>query len=251
MSIPKQYQSFHFRLTAVAIFVIVLFSNAITIDPCKDLVRKYFNNTNTSNVTASGKTIYLRYNTKIEMWNNEEYPNTNTDIELIAYKQQIHFISKEASFYSDEKDAFILIHRTKNIIKNKSLSNAEGNIFLQQANLFKDSLIITSKVIFCEEVKDVSGNILKKVQLQPQAKAREAYKINRLTFLLDTKEGFIRQMKIEYTEQSKVKIITNTYSVVDTNNKIKLTQPVYSKFMDSQGRLLVAYKEYSFTDNSK
>jgi hypothetical protein len=219
---------------------------------CRELVRKSYANINVSDYSKkANEGVLLHYTTKITMWNNDEVPNSETEVKLIAVKNQISFLTKEASFYSDDKDVFLIIPRTLDLIRSKAvMTEDKDNFFIKQASLLKDSLIINSSVKSCTDVT-LNGITLKKIEMEPPLKAKKFYSIERMTFFIDSKSGSIKKYRILYTKSSQIKEIENTYFDINTHYKTNSNTPVYYKFFDKKDRLQAQYKNYNYIDNTK
>jgi hypothetical protein len=219
---------------------------------CRELVRKSYANINVSDYSKRrNEAMLLRYTTKIIMWNNDEVPNSETEVKLITAKKQIIFLTKDASFYSDDKDVFLVVPKTLDLIRSKAvMSEDKDNFFIKQASLLKDSLIMKSSVKNCSDVT-LDGTVLKKIELEPPLKAKKFYSIERMIFFIDTKTANIKKYKVLYSKASQVKEIENTYYDINTHYKTDTSLPVYYKFFDKKDRLQAQYKNYHYVDNTK
>lgn len=242
----------HIGLIKVLFFLIIYSSYAQknSTDACKQLIRKAYQKIDVSGNKGASPTL-IHYTTRITMWNTEETPNTETEIKLLTANRQIHFLTREASFYSDEKDVFLVVHRSADLIRSKAvLTSEEENFFIKQASLIKDSLLITSAASFCQEIKQADGSLLTKVELVPPARTRRIYKIEKVIFLLDKTTATIKKLQIQYSKESAIRQIDNTYHLVDNHSRIKLSTPVYYLFFDKRDKLLPRYKDFNYIDNT-
>jgi hypothetical protein len=251
----NHFQHILIKQFSLLLLLLIMISSvfAQNTDVCRDMVRKSYKTIDVSGTVKKGEEVtFLHYTTKINMWNKEEVPDSETEIKLYSGKKQINFLTKEVSFYSDDKDIFLVIHRSQDLIRNKAVvTKTEENFFIKQASLIKDSLIMTSMVKSCNDLTMADGSQCKKIELEPLEKAKKYYKIEKMTFFLDKTTGAIKKFQINYSKKSSIKLIENTYHEVNTKYSADLKTPVYYKFFDKQNKPLAKYKSYNYTDNTK
>ena len=206
-------------------------------------VIKFEEQTGTRNDSAGQqKNIYTNYTVKATNWDDE---TTISNVKMYKKGTDLHFFSEQASIYMDAKEVLVVMPYQKMLVINsnsKELNSYKvSNDFFETRKAFLDSCI----VVKCE--KNSGGNnilVLKAGSYSPD----ESIKISGMTYEYNTTSKKILSVKVNYTNEYKLKQLAVFYNEFNVNSTYKFPS-FRSQFIDKKGNLKEKYSSYEIVDN--
>jgi hypothetical protein len=170
-----------------------------------------------------------------------------SNVKLLASKDHVRCISKEMSFYQDEKNAFTVIPSRKMIYWSNSTAGAQSGK-ADRLSMLQDTLFTLSKVIECR--KEQGSGYDRCIVIQPNAKAQKMFNISRMSFYVSDAKEEIKKVVIIYLEQDPVVRSEIVFNEISTDHKGEdISKPVKGLFIQAKGKLSPEYKSYTLVDN--
>jgi hypothetical protein len=197
----------------------------------------------------TGKQVYyVNMTLKTEMNENTNIPDSETRADVYMSAHQLHYISSVLETYQDESDAFAVLPQRKMIVWSPGGKRADADNYMQMITQAQDTLLTMSSVSGCQKVEE-NGRSLKMITLVPHPQARDAYKIRRLEYFLDSANGSIARTNTYYLTNQNIVMRSITYNKLDFNySGEKLSRPVHEQIFASENKLHGKYQGYQLVD---
>lgn len=210
----------------------------------KDIYRRM------GSVADEGSVILLDYTVNTTLTEEALKKGVKTapsNVKIILSKGHSRCISKEMSYYQDEKNAFTVIPSRKLIYWSNS-TDVMKNDRAKQLSMLQDTLFSVSRMIECRKEEGQGYN--RCIVLQPNEKAQKAFGISRMAFYIsDTKEE-IKKVVITYRDHEAIAQLEIVYNKVDYDYKQEdIKKPVKDLFIQGKNKLSPTYRHYTLVDN--
>jgi len=188
------------------LFVCARSSSAQT-ELCKEKLRKSF--AAMEKLYADSSNLYMHYKVNTMQALNK---NIQADEVKVYMLDSIYVVSSSmASYYSDSKDAFMIMPLQQKMyrldvqsVKNKSFD---------QTSLFRKGMLDSSTVLSCSKLENQS----EKISMKPPLTFTQYTHISKVDYILDAANGLIKECTLYYVEGNP--LVYTQYLFIDINSK--------------------------------
>ena len=217
---------------------------------CKETVWNYYKKGLVGvNIPEGKKVHYYHINFQTVPADNKTYSNTSVNVKIYMSAEQVHYLSDEVLVYQDRKDAFMVAKKQGIIVRSESGLNNDNQEFLENFQVFTDSVFITSKTVGCRETINDKKEKLLIVTLEMSKEACGALNVTRITYQVNKTRNKIEKVTMYYVKGHKYKKTVLVHLETDLNAKRKMNIPVVNYLYDSNGKLYNKFKNYRYIDN--
>ncbi|WP_156027026.1 hypothetical protein [Sporocytophaga myxococcoides] len=239
------------KYVCLCIGSMILLMSAIATDPCIALLEHVFDKMNTKTLPETKKVYLFEYNVKTVL-KDKSYHNgvISSDIRLVAGTNYTEVISKDMEVYQDEVQCYSVIPSRKVIYLSDSQLNKKPSAEDQQNFAGLQKIILEkAKVKECKDVEDKEHRFDKEIHLELDPRISKELNMNRVDFLVDSKNEKVYQTNIFYPSNHKFQSVLLTYRNIDFNHKGQASvKPFKNKFLNADGTLKPAFKGYKLVD---
>lgn len=203
----------------------------------------------TKQIEENKSGFYLKYNYEVQVKSSNGINKNAAIMELISHENNSVFQTNNLNVYQDKKHTVTVMDDKKLIIINSYVGDAYKQEKIGQFQLLKDSMFQMLTTQQCDDI-NFKGSTYKRVLLKANDKAKKAYNIKTIEFLLDEELKRIKKVLINYVDGYKVyamqmEIITQKLNYQQSSIKKEVLNNVFN----SDGRLLKKYSTYQLIDN--
>lgn len=187
------------------------------------------------------RNVFMSYSVKATSWEDEV---TSSSVKVYKLGANMHFFSEQANIYMDENEVAIVIPAQRLLILNsttKDLNNSRlSDEFFEMRRAFLDSC----EVLSCETDKGIRTLVLK----VDRRKVDPSVRITRMVYQYSVEEKRVKNVRISYDEDYKLKQLFIAYGEFDAASAHKYA-PARSYVMDRKGRVNSRFEGYQLVDN--
>jgi len=213
---------------------------------CMAMIRSMMNGMN--RVPEGDSVCYIDYVLRVVMRDSSVARNSSTTIDMVMGRERMSMVSSEFELYQDSLSAFAVIPATRTIYRSDPIGRIDRERRANYMLWMQDTLLIESRVV---EFSDTSrrGETLRRVVLEPSARARGAFGLARYTVTLDTAQKRLIELEMEPTG-GDVATMRMTFGRIEiASPPVGFDRPVLSRVLDRSGNLLDIYNGYRLVDN--
>ncbi len=241
----------HILLLLCLLFVPGLYAT----EPCMKEVKSCYARLSELSKTPLGKQVYyVSYTVRAVSVDSSASLPVST-VQMWINKNGLMIKSRDMEVYQDEADVFTLLPRQKLILRSQTLPASMARHEAKRFGMIQDTIFAVSKVLSCKQ-----NGALKTIVIEPSARAKERMNLDKLTFVINSAQGRIEKIRLEYTtayiqqQANKVKVLEYTFNDLSFDYQgQKPAAQVKKKFVDHQNRLTAAYTQagFKYMDNRK
>ncbi|MEK7255809.1 MAG: hypothetical protein AAB316_13750 [Bacteroidota bacterium] len=192
------------------------------------------------------RVVFLNYTMRTTDW---EESAAVSEVRIYRQQMKVHFFSKQADVFQDEKEVLLVLHDQRTIIRNSL--NAEilnAGIATGLAEL-RAAFLEAGKVVKC--AKDPAQAGVKILEVKASEDFHEDLLIESIRYRYDLAKGKILSTFIFYEEDYKVKKIEIAYNELNFNANYEMSQDARKYVLDKNGKPKGKYAGYAVMDNRK
>ncbi len=210
---------------------------------CLNLLEAHFIKMKSFSELEEGKTYFLAM--KMFYKDNplrEGGSDLQVESSLFVNKEQYVFESSTISVYQDSKDAFVVIHPQKKIIRRNSFKINHTEQYEKLIQL-QESILTTNQRVECRP-----SNTGVEVMLIPDQLLTAKEKIRSVSFLFDEKES-LKEVGISYVSTHQFLHQRMVYESIDLDVKNWKNKTAYSYVLRDDKRAVEQFSSYEIIDN--
>ncbi len=197
--------------------------------------------------------VYMNYTqiTHFKRKNLADPATSETNVEFIVGKNQIHYKRNEIAVYIDSIDNFTVIPIRKMVFWSNSLLEQGKKERVKGFNILQDSLFSVCNLISCKQQEyNAEEGYDKIIQMAPVERATKVFPYRRVVFYINTKTQSIKKLYLEFLPKFDYTSIELIYHKIELNYlKENLKTPVKKIFVSANNQLKGDYKDYKLVDN--
>lgn len=216
---------------------------------CRKVLKEYVKKISLVNYPSGTQVYYMDMDIAYKIRNTEN-PELKMHVEVLMSKDQLSYNSNYVSVFQDEKDAFMVLHAQKTILRSKGGKSEDRELNKSRLTIFQDTIIDLSKIKQCTNIKQEGKDVMM-IELEPNEYAKKTYFVKSLKFYYDPIEKALKKISIFYTDEYKMEECTVSYNKVNYNYKGWSSRSAYDKVLSKTGQPVAKFKNYKIVDNTK
>ena len=209
---------------------------------CKKLVRSFY-----AKMNENKKEGHIKYKYSSTIIPRDKRQEIQKSESIIMYgNDKTYFQNDLVDMYQDQKEIFVVMHQTKQIIWSYNASNNTNSIDPFIAQQLVDTLIGMSKVVECLDEK-IEGVNYKKITVQIPYEVQNEVQMKAMVFWINPQSTLLKKTKIIYPSYHEVLSLENTFYPLKEKFKMD-NKPIKNMVFDSGNKLLDKYKYYTLVD---
>jgi hypothetical protein len=223
-------------------------------DDCLKQVKFIYSKMNKPPLTSKGGVYYFNYSVRSTFRKvsgvYETQKTTEATVDMYMSKEQMQYLSKDVSIYSDQQDVFTILNSHKIIYRSDPFRKEQFEQREKSISALQDTIFGMSSVSSCETLPAVIDGYTKIVTLQPNALAAQKFSIKKIIFYINAEKEEAKKIRIDYAGEHRMDNVEITYNKIDYNYKqASLGSSVKDRFVNRKSQLLSNYKDYKLIDN--
>ena len=199
-------------------------------------------------VSDERKAYYMKYGIETKFKARSSNQNLSVEGSFLLSGKKSQYESSVLSAYADDKNGFLILHNQRKIFWGPGGKNAMGKDNFNMISTFQDSLVKSSSISSCNNVK-YNSKLYKEITLSTNNNVKKRFHVNNIKILYDVENEMIQSVTCHYDEKSEMDIMKVTYYVMDFNYSGVIFSNAYSKIFNSNGKLKPSFKGYELIDN--
>ncbi|MBI2968992.1 MAG: hypothetical protein HYY40_14415 [Bacteroidetes bacterium] len=238
-------------LPYLILFLSLLVASPLYSQSCLQSVRECYKKMNNPDAELKKNNLYyLNYTVLNTMRDTALLATSGGTFEVLLAPGFARLLSDQVEVYQDITDAFMIIPSRKIIYHTASALRKAQESMKKEMMIIQDTLFTLAAEESCREITLADGTCYKEVILVIRGMARQAFKIEKMTFQLSAEKQFIHKIVIQFTPEKEIAQTEVTFNALDYNYKkpVKNNTPVARHFLDGNGRLLARYTGYELVE---
>lgn len=225
---------------------------ALAQDECSGLLTKVMNGfVELKKSSGSDQLLFMDYSMAVD-YADEEIPDQNARIKMLAGKGGLHVDSPDLQFFADKSDYFMVIPSRKKIIRGLSSPNLIDSAVYNQMIVNQQEFFKHGTFTICRATGSENSGYTKFLEFVPVAESVENIYITRVQLWIHEGDMRLAKMKTFYLEGHEVKTMQMEFHALEPNyTKKKLDKTAASRFIGPDGKLKPEFKGYTLTVNGE